>query len=109
MTSEFGDICLQSWMKLTLFTFRVIFGRFLQNALFNNKFIHLLISLSRVIRFWLFVLNDRTTCQHTKKSAIASSGTHFFVFLLFLLNVFIFLKLTPKMRNLKFKVPNKKN
>ena len=56
----------------------------------------------------LFVLIDRTTCQLTKKSAIASSGTHFVVFLLFFLNVLIFLKLTPKMRNLKFKVQNKK-
>ena len=44
----------------------------------------------------LFVLIDRTTCQLTKTSAIASSGTHFFVFLLFFLNVLIFLKLTPK-------------
>ena len=56
----------------------------------------------------LFVLIDRTTCQLTKKLAIASSGTHFFVFLLFFLNVLIFLKLTPKMRNLKFKVQNRK-
>ena len=56
----------------------------------------------------LFVLIDRTTCQLTKKSAIASSGVHFFVFLLFFLNVLIFLKLTPKMRNLKFKVQNEK-
>ena len=56
----------------------------------------------------LFVLIDRTTCQPTKKSIIASSRRHFFVFLLFFLNALIFLKLTPKMRNLKFKVQNKK-
>ena len=56
----------------------------------------------------LFVLIDRTTCQLTKKSVIAPSGTHFFVFLLFFLNGLIFLKLTPKMRNLKLKVQNKK-
>ena len=56
----------------------------------------------------LFVLIDRTTSQITKKSAIASSGTYFFVFLLFFLNVLIFLKLTPKMRDLKFKVQNEK-
>ena len=56
----------------------------------------------------LFVLIDRTTCQLTKKSAIVSSGTHFFVFLLFFLNVLIVLKSTPKMRNLTFKVQNKK-
>ena len=57
----------------------------------------------------LFVLADRTTCLLIKQSVAASSGTHFFVFLLFFLNVLIFLKLTPKMRNLKLKVPNKKN
>ena len=57
----------------------------------------------------LFVLIDRTTCQVTKKSAIASSGTQFFVSLLFFLNVLIFQKLTPKILNLKFKVPNKKS
>ena len=56
----------------------------------------------------LFVLIDRTTCQLTNNLVIASSGTHFFVFLLFFLNVLIFLKLTPKMRNLKFKVQNEK-
>ena len=39
LTFESGEICLQSWMKLTLFTFHVIFGRFLQNAHYNNKFI----------------------------------------------------------------------
>ena len=44
----------------------------------------------------LFVLIDRTTCQLTKKSVIASSRTHCFVFLLFFLNALIFLKLTPK-------------
>ena len=54
----------------------------------------------------LFVLIARTICQLTKKSVIASSGTHFF--LLFFLNALIFLKLTPKMSNLKLKVPNKK-
>ena len=47
----------------------------------------------------LFVLIDSSTCQLMKKSVTAFSGTHFFVFLLFLLNVLIFLKLTPKMRN----------
>ena len=52
----------------------------------------------------LFVLIDRTTCQPTKKSVIASSDTHFFVFLLFFLTVLIFVKLTQKMCNLKFKV-----
>ena len=56
----------------------------------------------------LFVLIDRTACQFIKTPAVASFGTHFFCFLLFFLNVLIFLKLTPKMRNLKFKVPNKK-
>ena len=55
----------------------------------------------------LFVLIDRTTCQLMKKSVTASSGTHFCVFFLFFLNVLIFLKLTPKMCNLKLKVPNK--
>ena len=43
-----------------------------------------------------------------KVVVIVSSDTHFFVFLLFFLNALIFLKLTPKMRNLKLKVPNKK-
>ena len=56
----------------------------------------------------LFVLIDRTTCQLTKKLVIAFSDTHFFVFLLFFLNALIFVKLTPKMRNLKLKVQNKK-
>ena len=56
----------------------------------------------------LFVLIDRTLCLLIKQSVTASSGTHFFVFLLFFLNVLIFLKLTPKMGNLKLKVPNKK-
>ena len=56
----------------------------------------------------LFVLIDRTTCQFTKKSVIASSGNHFFVFFLFFLTVLIFVKLTPKMRNLKLKVQNKR-
>ena len=56
----------------------------------------------------LFVLIDRTTCLLIKQSVTASSGTHFFGFLLFFLNVLIFLELTPKMRNLKLKVPNKK-
>ena len=56
----------------------------------------------------LFVLIDRTTCQLRKWLVIASSGTHFVIFLLFFLNTLIFLKLTPKMRNLKLKVPNKK-
>ena len=55
----------------------------------------------------LFVLIDRTTCQLMKKLVTASSGRHLLVFLLFFLNVLIFLKLTPKMRNLKLKVPNK--
>ena len=54
-----------------------------------------------------FVLTDRTVFQLTKKSVIASSGTHFFVLLLFFLNVLIFLKSTPKMRNFKLKVQNK--
>ena len=56
----------------------------------------------------LFALIDRTTCLLIKQLVTASSGTHFFVFLLFFLNVLIFLKLTPKMRYLKLKVPNKK-
>ena len=56
----------------------------------------------------LFALIDRATCQLMKKSVNASSGTHFFVFLLFFLNVLIFPKLTPKMRYLKLKVPNEK-
>ena len=43
----------------------------------------------------LFVLIGRTTCQLTKKSVIASSGTHFFCMLSFL-NALVFLKLTPK-------------
>ena len=55
----------------------------------------------------LFVLIDRATCQLMKTLVTASSGTHFFVFLLFFLNVLMFLKLTPKMHNLKLKVPNK--
>ena len=66
------------------------------------------ISARGYLIFALFVLIDRTTCQLIKKSLAASSGTHFFVFLLFFLNVLIFLKLTPKMRNLKLKVPNYK-
>ena len=55
----------------------------------------------------LFVLIDRTTCQLMKKSVTASSGVHFRVFLLFFLHALNFLKLTPKMCNLKLKVPNK--
>ena len=42
----------------------------------------------------LFVLIDRTTCQLTNNLVIASSGTHFFIFMLFFLNGLIFLKLT---------------
>ena len=72
----------------------------------TNSFAH--ISAQGYLILALSVLIDRTTCQLTKKSAIASSDTHFFVFLLFFLNVLIFLKLVPKMRNLKFKVQNKK-
>ena len=56
----------------------------------------------------LVVLIDITTCLLIKQSVTASSGTHFFVFLLFFVNVLIFLKLTPKMRNVKSKVPKKK-
>ena len=56
----------------------------------------------------LFVLIDRTTGQLIKKLVTAPSDAHFCVFLLFFLNALIFLKLTPKMRNLKLKVPNKK-
>ena len=56
----------------------------------------------------LFVLIDRTTCQLTNNLVIASSGTHFFVFMLFFLNGLIFLKLTRKMRNFKLKVENEK-
>ena len=48
----------------------------------------------------LFVLIDRTTCQLTNNSVIASSGTHFFVFLLFFLN--------GLRRNSKLTVENKK-
>ena len=33
LTFDSGDICLQSWMKLTLFSFHVIFGRFLRCSL----------------------------------------------------------------------------
>ena len=64
------------------------------------------ISVQGYLILALFSLVDRTTCQLTKKSVIASSGKHFS--LLFLLNVLIFLKLTPKMRNSKLKVPNQK-
>ena len=56
----------------------------------------------------LFVLIDRTTCLLIKQLVTASSGTHLFIFLLFFLNVLIFQKLTPKMCNLKLKVPNKR-
>ena len=56
----------------------------------------------------LFVLIDRATCHLMKKSVTAPSGIHFYVFLLFFLNALIFLKLKPKMRNLKLKVPNEK-
>ena len=56
----------------------------------------------------LFVLIDRTTCQLTNNLVIASSGTHFFVFMLSFLNGLIFLKLTRKMRNFKLKVENNK-
>ena len=55
----------------------------------------------------LFVLIDRTTCQFIKESVIVSSGSPFCVLLLCFLNALIFLKLTPKMRNFKFKVENK--
>ena len=57
----------------------------------------------------MFVLIDRTTCQLIRKSVTGPFGTNFCVFLLFFLNALIFLKLTPKMRNLKLKVPNKKS
>ena len=56
----------------------------------------------------LFVLIDRTTGQLIKMLVTGPSGTHFWVSLLFFLNVLIFLKLTPKMCDLKLKVPNKK-
>ena len=57
----------------------------------------------------LFVLIDRTTCQLTKKTVVASFGTDFVVSLLFFLNVLIFVKLTPTIkRNSKLKVQNKK-
>ena len=56
----------------------------------------------------LFVLIDRTTCQLIKKSVTVSSGMHSLVFLLFFLDALIFLKLTPKMRNLKLKYQIKK-
>ena len=52
----------------------------------------------------LLVLIDRTTCQLTEESFTASSGLHF-LFSCYLSCVhFFFLKLTPKMRNLKLKV-----
>ena len=76
MTSESGDICLQSSMKLTLFTFHVIFGRFIQNARFNtNSFAN--ISAQDYPILALFVSIDRTTCLLIKQSVTASSGTHF--------------------------------
>ena len=46
-----------------------------------------------------FVLIDRSICQLTKMKVIASSGAHFFLSLLFILNVVIFVKLTPSMHN----------
>ena len=107
MTSESGDICLQSWKQLTSFTFRVNFGRFLQNAhSTTNSFAN--ISADGFPILALFVLIDSTTCQLTKKSVSTSSSAHSFAFLLVFLNALIFLKLTPKMRNLKLKVQNKK-
>ena len=107
MTSESGDICLQSWMKLTLFTFHLTFGRFPQNAHFNTNSLAN-ISVQGYPISALFVLIDRTISQLTMKSVVTSSGTHFFVSLLCFLDVLIFVKLTPKMRNLKLKVQNKK-
>ena len=107
MTSESGDICLRSWMKLTLFTFHAIFVEFYRMLISTtNSFAN--ISAQGYLILAQFVLTDRTTFQLTKKLVIASSGTHVFVFLLFFLSVLIFLKLTLKMRNLKLKVENKK-
>ena len=74
MTSESGDICLQSWMKLTLFTFHVIFGSILQNALISttNSFANISAQGYQILA--LFISTDRATCQLTKKAVIASSG-----------------------------------
>ena len=62
MTSESGDICLQSWMKLTLFTFHVIilvdFYRMLVST--TNSFAN--ISAQGYPILALFVLIDRTIC-----------------------------------------------
>ena len=65
-------------MKLTLFTFQVIFGRFLQKMfiLTTNSFANISAQVYPMLA--LFVLNDRTTRQLTNKSVTASSGTHFF-------------------------------
>ena len=57
----------------------------------------------------LFVLIDRTTCQLTEESVTASSGSHFFCFLVIYPMCTFFLKLTPKMCNLKLKISNKKS
>ena len=56
----------------------------------------------------LFVLIDRTTCLLIKQSVTASSGTHFFFFLVIFLKCAYFPEIDTKMRNLKLKVPNKK-
>ena len=87
LTFETRDIHLQSWMKLALLIFPVIFGRFSQNAHYSKQFVcsahgHPILAL--------FVLIDRTACQFTRESVMASSGTHFFVFLIFFLNALIF-------------------
>ena len=50
----------------------------------------------------LFVLIDRTTCQLTKKSAIASTGTHLFCFLVFFLKCAYFPEIDTK--NAKFEI-----
>ena len=78
-------------MKLTLFTFHVVFDRFYRMLISTtNSFAY--ISAQGYPILALLVLIDRITCQLTKKSFIASSGTHLFVFLLFFLNALNFLK-----------------
>ena len=39
VTSESGDIFLQSWIRMTLLTFHVIFGSFAKNTNYSKKLI----------------------------------------------------------------------
>ena len=87
MTSEFGDICLHRWMKLTLCTFRLVLVD-LYRMLFSTTISFADISAQDCPILALFVLIDRTTCQLTSKSVIASSVKHYFCILV------IFLKCT---------------